>query len=408
MLDAYMRSAAATHRRGVPYAHTKYPPFYKSVASKAKLQLDEDEPIAPCVLLLKPFDEKYAILPASELVNLDVDALEQAFTDFVEANRQPKPSLPIAKEGLMRSWIRDRIEHEHVAVFALLPPRSDGGEESRLDAFMRVGGSDEMRRRVKYAHTFDPVLFAGAFEIGPQASAGFASSGSEPPSAPFVLLIKPFDEMFALLPSSELTGLDNAGFEARLTNFVEANWQGKPSCPLSSAQGAAGASAPAWAALRRSKQELAVIALFAEDGGPQSTVDAYMRVVGSGGIKGVIKAAHTTTSESFAAAAEAANVPLDLFDNSITTTAPCLIFIKPFDEKFALLPSSESSPSSTTPASRRGSARSSTRTSSRSRRSISIRRRRRTRGSLSARRRAPSHSLRTLHPMVSRRPSMRT
>ena len=123
---------------------------------------------------------------------------------------------------------------------------------------MRVGGSDEMRRRVKYAHTFDPSLFACAFADGPQACAGFGSSGipgessngsgGEPPSAPFLLLLKPFDEQFALLPTSELAGLDSAGFEARLTNFVEANWQPKPSSAGSRIQAASSAQSSAAAA----------------------------------------------------------------------------------------------------------------------------------------------------------------
>ena len=313
-LNVYMQSARRC--QGIPFAHTSYSTSYELGMASANVPV-ESSPIAPCILLLKPFDEKYALLSSSELVDLDEDAFAACIASFIDANRLPKPSLLIATDQLLQMWVQERVNNSDVTVLALL----DG--ESHVDSLMRVGRSDEMRRRVKLAHTSDAALLTAAAAIAdvplPEAL-----------PAPCFLLLKPFDEKYALLPASELAALDDAGFEARLRSFVEANWQPKPSCPVDD-----GALAASWAAERVAKRELGLVALFAADG-PPSLVDVYMRFVGSEGVKGVVKAAHTTVGASFqAAAAElAAGV-------AAAPAVPCVFILKPFDETYALLPASE-------------------------------------------------------------------
>ena len=340
LLDVYMR--VADKSRGIAFAHTTYDNFFTTAAATAGAPIDAARLLASRgVLLLKPFDEKFAILPAERLAHLDAAALESQLLEFVEANRQPKPSQPIATADLLQSWAKERVEKQEVAVLALLDI------ESRAGSLMRVGGSDEMRRLVKFAHTSDAALLTAAAAIAdvplPEAL-----------PAPCFLLLKPFDEKYALLPASELSALDDDAFEARLCSFVKANWQPKPSCPVDD-----GALAASWAAERVAKRELALVALFAADG-PLSLVDVYMQFVGGEGVKGVTKAAHTTEGASFQAAATAIaelaagvaaapavpwcclrTFPLLLFGFASVTAAPCIFVLKPFDETYALLPASE-------------------------------------------------------------------
>ena len=316
LVDEFMH--IAMHFESVPSAHTTYELLYTRAADNADVPAFVDAaPAAPCVMFLKPFDEKVDLLRAHECDDAGFGA---RLREFVEANRLPKPSLPIAAVDLLQSWAKERVEKQEVAVLALL----DG--ESRVDSLMRVGRSDEMRRRVKLAHTSDAALLTAAAAIAdvplPEAL-----------PAPCFLLLKPFDEKYALLPASELAALDDAGFEARLRSFVEANWQPKPSCPVDD-----GALAASWAAERVAKRELGLVALFAADG-PPSLVDVYMRFVGSEGVKGVVKPAHTTVGASFqAAAAAVAELAAGV---AAAPAVPCVFILKPFDETYALLPASE-------------------------------------------------------------------